>query len=230
MNISVIYLGPARDWADRDTEPFDLAEGTRVGALIDRVLERHEQLASRRRVLRFAVNEEFADEHTVLSDGDRVAVIPPVSGGTGDDWIAIVEQPIDAAAVRRHVGGDPSAGGVAIFEGVTRLERHGEHGPLVRLDYEAYGDMALDQMRKLSAAARARWDVRRIAVVHRVGAVAVGETSVVIAVACGHRGDAFDACRFLIDTLKRDVPIWKKEIWANGVSSWVDPTAGGADR
>lgn len=224
MRIAVEYLGPARDWAGTNDETFDVDSGASLGAFVDRMLGDRPELAARRKVLRFAVNLEFADEQRTLVEGDRVAVIPPVSGGTEDDVVAVVREPIDAGDLRRHVGGDPAVGGVVVFDGVTRFEEHADHGGLIRLEYEAYDDMALNEMRKLASKARQQWTVRRLAFVHRIGPVPIGEASVVIAVACGHRAEAFSACRFLIDELKQRVPIWKKEIWANGQSNWVDPT------
>ena len=118
---------------------------------------------------------------------------------------------------------DVTAGGVAVFLGTTRLERN-EHGrELAALDYEAYEEMARRQLRELARAARTRWPVIRVSILHRTGRVEPAEPSVVIAVSTPHRADAFDACRWLIDTLKKDVAIWKKEVWADGSTSWVDP-------
>ncbi len=226
MRIQVEYLGPARDWTGRAEEVLDLDAGATLATAVDRMMACAPELAARKKALRFAVNLEFAERGRVLGEGDRVAVIPPVSGGTSNDLVEIVHQPIDGVAIRRHVGGDPAVGGVVVFDGVTRYEEHPEHGGLVRLEYEAYGDMAAAEMRKLADEARQRWGVERLAFVHRVGPVPIGEPSIVIAVACGHRAEAFAACRFLIDELKQRVPIWKKEIWKSGESSWVDPTAG----
>ncbi len=225
VRIAVEYLGPARDWAGRGDEAFDVDTGASLGAFVDRMLGDHPELAARRVVLRFAVNLEFADEQRTLVEGDRVAVIPPVSGGTEDDVVVIVQSPIDVQDLRRHVGGDSAVGGVVAFDGVTRFEEHPVHGGLIRLEYEAYNDMAVSEMRKLASEARQLWTIRRIAFAHRTGPVPIGEASVVIVVACGHRAEAFSACSFLIDGLKQRVPIWKKEVWANGESSWVDPTA-----
>ncbi len=143
-----------------------------------------------------------------------------------DDFIALQEEPIAVEAVfARLASADPTAcGGVCVFEGRTRQEVHPDYGPLVALAYEAYASMALMQMRRLVQTARERWPIAKLVLVHRVGQVAVGAPSVIIAVVCAHREEAFAACRWLIDTLKQEVPIWKKEIWASGESSWVDPT------
>lgn len=121
--------------------------------------------------------------------------------------------------------GEPSCGAVATFTGTTRLEQDGQHGALVRLDYEAYEEMARGQMRALAQQAIERWSLARVVMVHRIGAVFPGEASVVIAVACGHRVEAFESCRWLIDALKQEVPIWKKDIFADGFVRWVDPGA-----
>ncbi|MEE9294713.1 MAG: molybdenum cofactor biosynthesis protein MoaE [Phycisphaerae bacterium] len=224
MKVQVEYFGPACNWAGAGEDVFEIVEGASLGTLIERMCEVRPALVSRREILRFAVNQVFADDQQVLRDGDEVAVIPPVSGGADDDRIMIVDEPIDRSAVRDHVNGDPAVGGVAVFEGVTRFAEHPQHGELVRLEYESHREMALAQMKKLAEAARRRWGIRRLAMVHRVGPVAIGEPIVIIAVACGHRGEAFDACRFLIDTLKKEVSIWKKEVWAGGETTWVDPT------
>jgi molybdopterin synthase catalytic subunit len=145
-----------------------------------------------------------------------------------DDWIELEAGPLDAARAIAFVA-SPAAGGVDVFLGCTRAESRAADGrPLVALDYEAYGTMALKEMRGLAAAARARWPVVRLAVLHRTGRVGLAEPSVVIAVATPHRAEAFEACRWLIDELKARVPIWKREVWDDGSGSWVDPTAGNA--
>ncbi len=126
--------------------------------------------------------------------------------------------------VTAFVSGDAAAGGIVTFYGATRIEHDPEHGALVRLDYEAYPEMALTQMHELSRKARQTWSVGRLVLLHRLGRVPVGEDSVAIAVACPHRAEAFTACRWLIDSLKQDVPIWKKDVFADGFTRWVDPT------
>ena len=129
--------------------------------------------------------------------------------------------PVDR--VLAFVSGDPALGGIVTFFGATRGESDALHGPLLRLEYEAYRGMALNRLQELAQAARQRWDAERIAMLHRLGPVGVGECSVAIAVACPHRGEAFEACRWLIDELKREVPIWKKDVFAEGFTRWVDP-------
>ena len=137
------------------------------------------------------------------------------------DLIDLTPAPLRADAAAAFVV-DPTAGGIAVFVGTTRAEENPGGAALVALDYEAYADMALQAMRALAARARERWPIVKLALLHRVGRVAVGEASVVVAVSSGHRGEAFEACRWLIDTLKAEVPIWKKEVWADGSASWVE--------
>ncbi|MEO6435601.1 MAG: molybdenum cofactor biosynthesis protein MoaE [Tepidisphaeraceae bacterium] len=139
-----------------------------------------------------------------------------------EDLIEIDAVPIDVARATAWVP-DPSAGGIATFLGTTRSETHADGRELVALDYEAYIEMALTQLRDLAVEARQKWPIAKLAIVHRTGRVEIGQASVVIAVSCPHRGQAFDACRWIIDTLKKDVAIWKKEIWADGSGSWVHP-------
>lgn len=136
--------------------------------------------------------------------------------------VEIVDRPIDATKVRGFITGDPTLGGIALFEGVTRAERDAEHGALVRLDYEAHPTMARRQMQRLADQAIRDFGAGKAAIVHRIGGVKVAETSVMIGVACPHRAEAFDACRWVIDTLKRDVPIWKKDIFEDGFVRWVE--------
>ena len=132
--------------------------------------------------------------------------------------IEIVDGPIDAEAIvaGMKAGGD---GAVCVFDGIVRDNTRGRK--TVHLDYEAYREMALEQMRRLAAEAMEKFGVRDVAVVHRLGRLLVGETSVLIVVASAHRAAAFDACRWLIDTLKKTVPIWKKETFVDG-AVWAD--------
>ena len=141
-----------------------------------------------------------------------------------NDWIEIVATPLDTDRAIAFVTA-PNAGGIDVFLGTTRAERSSSGQQLIALDYEAYEQMALEQMRALAQRAREQFVVVKIAMLHRIGRVVVGEPSVAIAVSCPHRGQAFDACRFLIDELKKQVTIWKKEVWADGSTSWVDPHA-----
>jgi MoaE-MoaD fusion protein len=173
-----------------------------------------------------AVNQQYSPRSYILKNGDEVAILPPVSGGLDGSepstpLIALVREPIDAAAIERGIksGAD---GAVCVFDGIVRDNTRGRR--TLHLDYEAYEEMALQQMHLLRSEAIEHFAVRDVAIVHRLGRLTVGETSVFIAVASAHRGAAFDACRWVIDTLKKTVPIWKKEQFADG-AAWADGEA-----
>jgi MoaE-MoaD fusion protein len=167
-----------------------------------------------------AVNQQYAGAETLLKSDDEVALLPPVSGGSSPAVrsASVVREPIDAQSVLNHIkrGED---GAAVVFEGVVRNETRGRK--TLYLDYEAYEEMALEQMESLADQAVQRFQIRDVAIIHRLGRLEIGETSVLIAVASAHRAAAFEACRWLIDTLKRTVPIWKKEYFEDG-AVWAD--------
>lgn len=232
MEVHVLFLGPARDYSGADGASLELVDHATVGEVRTVLVDRYPGLRGAMRTIRFAVNQEFADDDTVLRAGDEVALIPPVSGGAdmtdspsnGGLLIDLVRDAVDPYRIRNFVGGDVTLGGIATFEGVTRGEIDPEHGELSHLLYEAYESMALRRLTGLAHEAKDRWSAGRVAIVHRLGTVRPGEASVVIAVACAHRAESFSACRWLIDTLKKDVPIWKKDVYQDGFTRWVDPT------
>jgi molybdopterin synthase catalytic subunit len=137
------------------------------------------------------------------------------------DWIEIIATPLQVAPAVQFVS-DAAAGGIDLFLGTTRAEKSVDGRELIALDYEAYPEMALTRMRLLVERARAQWPIVKVAMLHRVGRVALAEPSVIIAVSCPHRGESFAACKWLIDQLKIDVPIWKKEMWGDGTGTWVN--------
>lgn len=163
--------------------------------------------------LLYAVNREYADPDATLRDGDEVAVIPPVSGGA----FVITDEPLSLESVVAEVE-DASAGAIATFVGTVRRSSRGRD--VRHLEYEAYTEMAQSVMAGIATVLKARYDVHEIAIHHRVGHVAIGEASVVIAVSAPHRADALAACRDAIDTLKETVPLWKKEVYVGG-EEWV---------
>lgn len=223
--IRVTFLGPARDWMSVESLDLELSDGATLGAVRAALTERSPVVARGLATARLAVNDQFAAASQPLRTGDEVLVIPPVSGGEEDPAVdvALTRDVIDVGAVRRFVDGDAGCGGVVTFDGVVRAQSDDAHGALVRLDYEAHERMAVAQMLRLCDDAKQRFDARRVAMVHRLGPVPIGEVSVSIAVACPHRDEAFAACRFLIDTLKRDVPIWKRDVFQDGFVQWVSP-------
>ncbi|MEM8874930.1 MAG: molybdenum cofactor biosynthesis protein MoaE [Planctomycetota bacterium] len=133
--------------------------------------------------------------------------------------IALSHEPIDTASLAADLHA-PTAGGVCMFIGVTRAE-----GDIIALDYEAHADMAVKQLHDLADTAADRWPIERLALVHRLGNVPSGEASVFVGVATPHRAEAFDACRWLIDTLKADLAVWKRDIHADGRTDWTRPNA-----
>ena len=163
--------------------------------------------------LLYAVNKEYAPPEQELADGDEVALIPPVSGGS----FRLSEEPLDPASVIREVA-DERAGGIATFIGTTRIQSRGR--AVDHLEYEAYEGMAEQVMADLAAELKSAYDLCEIAITHRVGRVGIGELSVVIAVSAPHRGDALAACKDAIDRLKETVPLWKKEVYEGG-EEWI---------
>ncbi len=163
--------------------------------------------------LLYAVNREYADAGRELTDGDEVALIPPVSGGA----FRITEEPLSLDVVVDEVS-DESAGAVATFLGTVRRESRGRK--VLYLEYEAYAEMAENVMAQIAANLEQRYDLWAIAIHHRVGRVEIGEPSVAIGVSAPHRQDALAACKDAIDTLKQTVPLWKKEVYEGG-EEWV---------
>ena len=163
--------------------------------------------------LLYAVNREYVERGHELSDGDEVALIPPVSGGS----FRLVEGPLDVAAALREVE-DPEAGALASFVGTVRRRSRGRD--VVHLEYEAFEEMAEPLLARLGDELTERHGLCAVAVHHRLGRVEIGEASVVIAVSAPHRSAALDACREAIETLKTTIPLWKKEVYAGG-EEWI---------
>ena len=197
----------------------DFPDGTTVEEIWKHLVGEFPALGGHHDSVGFAVNQEYVEGDFKPHQGDEIAFIPPVSGGSQAriGKITIGRAPIDVAALEREVA-DPAAGAIVSFTGTTRRDNAGRI--VLRLEYEAYEPMALSEMRKLASEAIARWKLVRIAIAHRVGVVEIGETSVAIAVSAAHRGEAFEACRFAIDRLKEVVPIWKKEHFEGG-EVWI---------
>jgi len=177
--------------------------------------------------LALAVNQQYARSDAKLSPNDEVALLPPVSGGAPEvgatrpqrqRHASIIQLPIDSQQALGELKREED-GAVVVFEGVVRNQTRGRK--TLYLDYQAYEAMALEQMETLAARAMGQFQIRDVVIIHRLGRLNIGETSVLIAVASAHRAAAFDACRWLIDTLKRTVPIWKKEYFEDG-AVWAD--------
>ncbi|WP_228370762.1 molybdopterin converting factor subunit 1 [Candidatus Korobacter versatilis] len=215
--MKVIYFGMLREIAGSQQEPIEVAEGATAGMLFAQVLAKYPEMARFEKSLAIAVNLEYSAHSQPLKEGDEVALIPPVSGGNSSRCEIVRERiATEEIAQALRVGED---GAVIVFEGVVRNNTRGRR--TLYLDYEAYEAMALKEMEALCEQALRDYKIRDIRIVHRIGRIEIGETSVVIVVASAHRGAAFDACRFTIDTLKKKVPIWKKEYFEDG-AVWAD--------
>jgi molybdopterin synthase catalytic subunit len=223
MHVRVLPFGILKDWLGASATTLELPEGASVGDLLDRVGEL-QNAAPALRGIAVSVNAEYATAAHRLADGDEVGLLPPVSGGT-DSISADANNnssPIVVALTRDVIDAEklvPAAkngedGAVVVFDGIVRNNTRGRR--TLYLDYEAYEEMALKQMNELAEQALSKYAIRHVTIVHRLGHLEIGETSVLVIVASAHRGAAFDACRWVIDTLKQTVPIWKKEIFVDG--------------
>jgi len=225
MRVRVLVFGVLKDLISQPSGELDLPDGATVAVLLDHYRHRATGNGSIWSSLAVAVNREYVTAAHPLSDGDEVALLPPVSGGAPDPLaegpgphVSIVHQRIDAHTIVTSLE-RPEDGALVIFDGMVRNNSRGRR--TLYLVYEAYEEMALAQIRVLAFKALADFPIRDVAIVHRLGRLEVGETSVLIAVASAHRAAAFDACRWLIDTLKKTVPIWKKEHFEDG-AVWAD--------
>jgi molybdopterin synthase catalytic subunit/molybdopterin converting factor small subunit len=233
MRVQVIPFGVLKDWLGPDSTTIELPDGASVAELLERL---RSSLPARTPALSLqgiavSVNAEYAQTAHILRDGDEVGLLPPVSGGTSRaadsvrsanpfdqsreelQVVALTRDPICAAKLAAEAK-QAEDGAVVIFDGIVRNHSRGRR--TLHLDYEAYEEMAVRQMREIAGQARSRFAIRQVTIVHRLGRVEIDETSVLIIVASAHRSAAFEACRWLIDTLKTTVPIWKKETFVDG--------------
>ena len=220
MRVRVLFFGMLKDLVGKSSDSLDLPDEAMVRDLLAHYVSESPQMRESMNALAVAVNQEYAGPQTVLKSDDEVALLPPVSGGSGKA-ASIVRDVIDTRGVLERIKRDED-GAAVVFEGVVRNQTRGRR--TLYLDYEAYEEMALRQMEDLAEQTLKQFQVREVALVHRLGRLEIGETSVLIVVASAHRTAAFEACRWLIDTLKRRVPIWKKEYFEDG-AVWADGEA-----
>jgi molybdopterin synthase catalytic subunit len=216
MRVAVKLFGAVREAVGEKELVVELPDGASLGELRDLLAQRYPIFDRFGTRLAASRNLEVAPPSARLADGDEVAFLPPVSGGAGACWIS--DQPLSLDAAIARVSG-PGMGGIVTFVGAVRDHARGRS--IRHLEYEAYPEMALREMEKIVGAAAERWPQARVAMGHRCGHLEVGDVAVVVAAAAPHRDEAFQACRFAIDTLKQTVPIWKKEFATDG-EYWVD--------
>jgi MoaE-MoaD fusion protein len=221
MRVRVLPFGILKDWLGAAATTLELPEGASVGDLLDRVGELQNATPALRGIA-VSVNAEYATAAHILNDGDEVGLLPPVSGGAGSTSGASQAPPVLIALTREIIDTEKLVaaakhgedGAVVVFDGIVRNNTRGRR--TLYLDYEAYEEMALKQMNELAEQALSKYSVRHVTIIHRLGHLEISESSVLVIVASAHRGAAFDACRWVIDTLKQTVPIWKKEIFVDG--------------
>src|SRR5581483_3638905 len=193
MQVRVLFFGILKDLAGRSSDVLTLPEHATAGDVVEHYEREVASLRGRLSSIALSVNQEYAGPDASLRSGDEIALLPPVSGGAAPH-VAIVREKIDTAGITARVKAAED-GAVAVFEGIVRNQTRG-HRTLF-LEYEAYERMALKELESLAAQALSRFQVRDVAVVHRLGRLEIGETSVLIVVASAHRAAAFDACRWL---------------------------------
>ena len=222
MHVRILPFGVLKDSLGADPFALDLPGGATVADLLARLGVHSPALESLG--IAVSVNAEYAARNRVLCDNDEVGLLPPVSGGSGLErsrdafTVRLTREVIDGESlVRAAKQGEDGA--IVVFDGIVRNNSRGRQ--TLHLDYEAYEEMAAKQMNELAAEAIKRFGVRHVNIVHRLGRLHVGETSVLIIVASAHRAQAYEASRWLIDTLKKTVPIWKKETFVDG-AVWAD--------
>ncbi len=214
------FFARLREQAGADHETVEVPAGSTLGGVYDVLRKNHPALTTDRDGIRVALNQEFSDWSAPVADGDELALIPPVSGGTEKPGVLfeVTADPLDARRLEAAVG-RPAAGAICTFTGVVRDNSRGRS--VTELEYEAYAEMAVAQMRKIADEIAERWPEARVAMAHRTGRLEIGEASVVVSVSSPHRAEAIAACKWGIDRLKETVPIWKKEHAADG-TFWIE--------
>ncbi len=225
MQIRILFFGMLKDLAGRSGESLNLPEHSILSDVLVHYKKTDPRWNDLAASIAMSVNREYAGPQVKLKEGDEVALLPPVSGGAEEQRAihafkhsAMVREGIDSQAIVEGIKRSED-GAAVVFEGIVRDNTRGRR--TLYLDYEAYEEMALQQMEGLAEQALFQFKIRDVALIHRLGRLEIGETSVLIVVTSAHRAAAFDACRWLIDTLKRTVPIWKKEYFEDG-AVWAD--------
>jgi MoaE-MoaD fusion protein len=225
MRVRVLFFGVLKDIVGMSEDSLEIAPNSTLASLFESYAERFETLRDKRSSILFARNREFATPDAPLAENDEVAFLPPVSGGSrveiqdpAGHLFAIIRNPIDSNALARGLQ-RPEDGAVVVFEGTVRNNTKGR--PTLYLEYECYQEMALRQMAQIGREIAGQFPIGRVGMIHRLGRLEIGEASVVVVTTAPHRKPAFEAALEGINRLKREVPIWKKEFFADGVV-WVE--------
>lgn len=227
VRVKVLFFGMLRDITGRSEDHLEVRDGALLGSVFDEYAQRFPRLADVASSIVLACNHQFCERSVAVHEGDEIAFLPPVSGGSGrytheiaeqGHFFALTREPIDASAIARELlrGED---GAIVNFEGVVRNNTKGR--ATCFLDYECYEPMAIKTMSEIGREIAGTFAIGRIAMVHRLGRMQIGETSVAVIVTAPHRKPAFEAALEGINRLKRLVPIWKKEHFADG-EVWVE--------
>lgn len=225
LRVTALLFARLREQAGTDRRQLELPAASTVADVYSVLLSQHPNLESNRAAIRPAVNQDFTEWDRLLADGDEVAFIPPVSGGSHDVGVRfeLTDSPLDPRRLEAAVA-RAGAGAICTFTGVVRDNSRGR--ATQRLEYEAYPGMAEAQMRAIAAEIGERWPQARVAMAHRTGRLEIGEASVVVCVSAPHRAEAIAACQWGIDRLKETVPVWKKEFFEGG-EVWIEGDSGG---
>lgn len=227
VQVKLLFFASLKDIVGSRQLDFEVPSGATVNDLLERLEARYPGLRPYRSIVLTSLNEDYVDRSTVVSDGDEVAIFPPVSGGASSGPVIadrprevyrLTREAIDAREIADMIL-RPEDGALCIFEGVVRNNSKGKTTRY--LEYEAYETMALKTMEEIGEFVRSAWEIGCVAIVHRLGRMEIGETSVAIIITSPHRRASFDACEYAIDRLKKIVPIWKKEFFEDG-EIWIE--------
>jgi molybdopterin synthase catalytic subunit len=228
VRLKLLFFASLKDIVGSRELQIDMPAGSTIHDVLERLESSYPRLRAYRPVVLTSVNEEYAPLQATVADGDELAIFPPVSGGAPESEVAvspypreiyrITRDPIDARGIAATML-RPEAGALCVFEGVVRNNSKGKATRY--LEYEAYETMALRKMEEIGTFVRSAWEIEAVAIIHRLGRMEIGETSVAIIVVSAHRRASFDACEYAIDRLKKIVPIWKKEFFEDG-EVWVE--------
>src|SRR5215831_15341344 len=228
MQVRLLFFATLKDIVGARQMQLEVPRGATVGDVLTHLETTYPRIKDYRPVVLTAINEEYVDKSAAVQEGDEVAIFPPVSGGEvgsdvltisrSDELYQITREPIDAQKISRGML-RPEDGAICIFEGVVRNNSKGKR--TLYLEYEGYDTMALKKLEEIGIFVRQAWEIGCVGMIHRLGRLEIGETSVAVIVTSPHRRAAFDACHYAIDKLKKVVPIWKKEFFEDG-ELWIE--------